>query len=134
LKFKVCYLWYGSVGLEQKQWSSMSFLNSSDQYTLLLSFLPDKAWIRQRCSWVIYLLESTCYLYICKNMSVFQSFTCTCITQACQIWYQSGSDWPQMGQIRDFFSFDFNLKSSEFFPFSFNLTDFGPKSDTTNDK
>ena len=25
-----------------------------------------------------------------------------------QIWTQNGSDWPQMGQIRDFFRSDFN--------------------------
>ena len=26
--------------------------------------------------------------------------------QGCQIWAQSGSDWPQMGQIQDFFRSD----------------------------
>ena len=57
------------------------------------------------------------------------------------IWTQNGSDWPQMGKIRDFFRSDFSTfcrcakmywnliwKSHEFFPFGANLTHFGFKS------
>ena len=49
------------------------------------------------------------------------------IGQSGQMWAQSWSDWPQMGQIRDFFRSDF----SRFWivPFGANLTHFGPKSE-----
>ena len=56
-----------------------------------------------------------------------------------QICPQNGSDWPQMGQIRDFFRSDFStfwrganksdLKNPWFVPFGANLTHFGTKSD-----
>ena len=38
----------------------------------------------------------------------------------CQVWFQSGSDWPQMGQIWGFFRSDFSA-------FGANLTHFGAK-------
>ena len=54
-----------------------------------------------------------------------------------QIWAQNRSDWPKMGQIRDFFRSDFSLiepnvlktdlKSPGFVPFGANLTHFGAK-------
>ena len=59
-----------------------------------------------------------------------------------QIWAQSGSDWPQMGQIRGLFQIRFNTfwltepkctesdlkKNHGFVPFGANMTHFGPKS------
>ena len=58
-----------------------------------------------------------------------------------QIWIQNRSDWPQMGQIRDFFRSDFSTfwrprakmywnliwKSPGFVPFGANLTHFASK-------
>ena len=37
--------------------------------------------------------------------------TISVLRQGCQIWAQSGSVWPQMGQIRDFFRSDFSTLS-----------------------
>ena len=49
--------------------------------------------------------------------------------QWCLIYLQSGSNWPQMGQIRDFFRSDFRTFSFfRFVPFVANLTHFWPKS------
>ena len=58
-----------------------------------------------------------------------------------QIWPQSGSDLPEMGQFREFFQIRFStfwlsepkctesdLKNSRICPFWANLTHFGPKS------
>ena len=46
--------------------------------------------------------------------------------QVCQFWLQSGSDWPQVRQIRDFFTSDFSTfwlnESLGFVPFGANLT------------
>ena len=52
-----------------------------------------------------------------------------CLVLGHQIWAQSGSDWPQMGKIRDFFQIRFwlgDLKKS--LDLGENMTHFGPKS------
>ena len=48
-----------------------------------------------------------------------------------QIWAKSGADWPQMGQIREFFTDQIQYilaKKSQFVPFVANLIHVWPKS------
>ena len=50
-----------------------------------------------------------------------------CQTCGGQIWAKSGTDWSQVGQIRDFFISDLIWKYTGFVPFEPNLTHFWPK-------
>ena len=84
--------------------------------------------------------ESLCNITGCHWFNFVYSDIVT-KNQGCYIWTQSGTDWPHVGQIRDFFRSDFStfwlsepkctkiliLKCPWFVPFGDNLTPFEPK-------
>ena len=59
----------------------------------------------------IYQLSSLTFIYKQSTHLHTSAASCYHVTQhTTQIWTQSGSDWPQMGQLRDFFRLDLQAK------------------------
>ena len=89
-------IWYAQVWEKDLFMTVLYFMS---RYMCVFDYL----WNRYRCCW----RHDGAGWQSCRLLG-YSPFILQTWRRGDQIWTQNGSDWPQMGQIRDFFRSDFS--------------------------